>query len=348
MALTVYGAGAIGGITGAALARAGHDVLLVDVERAHVDAMNAHGLTIERADGAVTVPVRAATPDAMPARLDLVLLAVKSHHTPAALETLAPRLAPEGVIVSLQNGLSEELIAARVGAPRTMGCLVNWAADWLAPGRIQHGGEGAFVVGELDGADSPRAREIAALLAAVTETRVTSNIWGYKWAKHVYGAVLFATALVDAHIYDVVERSPEIQHMLACLVAEGIAVADAWGVAVEPFDEFDPAWYRAAAKGDTTARGHAMAAIAAHYRAHTKTKSGIWRDLAVRRRKTEVDGQTAVTAAKARARGVSAPLTARLIELIEDLESGRRPMAWSNLDEMVKVAPPLTRKEMSR
>src|SRR4030095_16191185 len=166
------------------------------------------------------------------------------------------------------------------------GCLVNWAADWLAPGRIQHGGEGAFVVGELDGADSPRAREIAALLAAVTETRVTSNIWGYKWAKHVYGAVLFA---------------------------EGIAVADAWGVAVEPFDEFDPMWYRAAAKGDTTARGHAMAAIAAHYRAHTKTKSGIWRDLAVRRRKTEVDGQTAVTAAKARARGVSAPLTARRI-----------------------------------
>ena len=87
---------------------------------------------------------------------------------------------------------------------------------------------------------------------------------------------------------------------------------------------------------------------AAHYRAHTKTKSGIWRDLAVRRRKTEVDGQTAVTAAKARVRGVSTPLTARLIELIHDLESGRRPMAWSNLDEMVKVAPPLTRKEMSR
>jgi 2-dehydropantoate 2-reductase len=146
----------------------------------------------------------------------------------------------------------------------------------------------------------------------------------------------------------VVERSPEIQHMLACLVAEGIAAADAWGVAVEPFDEFDPVWYRAAAKGDATARGHAMAAIAAHYRAHTKTKSGIWRDLAVRRRKTEVDGQTAVTAAKARVRGVSTPLTARLIELIHDLESGRRPMAWSNLDEMVKVAPPLTRKEMSR
>lgn len=348
MTVTVYGAGAIGGITGAALARAGHDVLLVDAHAEHVAAMNAHGLTVERAAGAFTVPVRAITPDRLGTGLDLVLLAVKSHHTAQAMQTLAPRLEPGGTIVSLQNGLSEELIAAQVGAGRTVGCLVNWAADWLAPGRIQHGGEGAFVLGELDGRETPRVRELAALLAPVSETRVSANIWGYKWAKHVYGALLFATALVDAHVYDVVERSPEVQHMLACLVAEGIFVADAWGVAVEPFDEFDPVWYRAAAKGDAGARGLAMEAIAAHYRKHTKTKSGIWRDLAVRKRKTEVDGQAAVTAAKARARGVPAPLTERLIELINDLEEGRRVMAWANLDELVKVAPPLTRKETSR
>ena len=348
MSVTVYGAGAIGGITGAALARAGHDVLLVDANAEHVAAMNAQGLTIERADGAVTVPVRAITPDALGGGLDRVLLCVKSHHTALAMQTLAPRLAPGGVIVSIQNGLSEELIAAQVGAERTVGCLVNWAADWLAPGRIQHGGEGAFVLGELDGRETARVRELAALLAPVAETRISANIWGYKWAKHVYGAVLFATALVDAHIYDVVERSPEIQHMLACLVAEGIFVADAWGVTVEPFDEFDPVWYRAAAKGDAGARGLAMEAIASHYRKHTKTKSGIWRDLAVRKRKTEVDGQAGVTAAKARARGVAVPLTLRLIELINDLEGGRRAMAWANLDELVKVAPPLTRKETSR
>jgi 2-dehydropantoate 2-reductase len=348
MAVTVYGAGAIGGVTGAALARAGHDVLLVDANAEHVAAMNAHGLTVERADGAVTVPVRAITPDALGGGLDRVLLCVKSHHTALALQTLAPRLDPGGVIVSIQNGLSEELIAAQVGAERTVGCLVNWAADWLAPGRIQHGGEGAFVLGELDGRETARVRELAALLAPVAETRISANIWGYKWAKHVYGAVLFATALVDAHIYDVVERSPEIQHMLACLVAEGIFVADAWGVTVEPFDEFDPVWYRAAAKGDAGARGLAMEAIASHYRKHTKTKSGIWRDLAVRKRKTEVDGQAGVTAAKARARGVAVPLTLRLIELINDLEEGRRAMAWANLDELVKVAPPLTRKETSR
>jgi len=126
MTITVYGAGAIGGVTGAALARTGHDVLLVDRADDHVAAMNAHGLTIERRDGASTVPVRAITPGALGHGLELVLLAVKSQDTPGALAVLAPRLAPAGAIVSLQNGLNEELIARAVGERRTIGCLVNW------------------------------------------------------------------------------------------------------------------------------------------------------------------------------------------------------------------------------
>lgn len=339
MRITVYGAGAIGGITGAALARAGRDVLLVDSHAEHVAAVNAGGLTVETATGAWHARPPAVTPDALGRNLDLVLLAVKSHHTPAALEVLAPRLAAAGAIVSLQNGLSEELIAEAVGAERTVGCLVNWAADWLAPGRIQHGGSGAFVVGELTGEITPRARRLAALLEIVQPSGVTGNIWGCKWAKLVYGALLFATATVDAHVYDVVERSPEVQRMLVALVAEGMAVAAASGVTLEAFDEFDPAWYRAAAAGDGAARERAMTAIAAHYRAHTKTKTGIWRDLAVRRRKTEVDGQLGVLVAKGEALGVAMPVTRRLIALIRDLETGRRAMAWENLDALVAVAP---------
>jgi 2-dehydropantoate 2-reductase len=336
--ITVYGAGAIGGTTGAALAAAGHDVLLVDSFIAHVDAINAGGIIVER-DGVETVTrVRAITPDALGGGLDLVLLAVKSHHTPDALAVLAPRLAPAGTIVSLQNGLSEELIAEAVGASRTVGCLVNWAADWAAPGRILHGGHGAFVLGELDGRITTRAHALGALLSAVETTPVTDNIWGYKWAKLIYGVLLFATALVDAHVYEVVERSPGVQQVLLRVVGEGLAVADRAGVRVEPFDEFDPNWYRAALSGDRAAGELAMAAIAAHYRAHTKTKTGIWRDLAVRRRKTEADGQLGVLLRKGEDLGVPMPLTRRLAALIHDLEDGLRRMDWSNLDALVALA----------
>src|SRR5216683_3622866 len=343
MVVTVYGAGAIGGTTGAALARAGHEVLLVDSYAPHVEAINASGLTVDREGAAATTRVRAVTPDGLGDNLELVLLAVKSHHTADVLRELVPRLATASTVVSLQNGLSEELIAQAIGAGRTVGCLVNWAADWVAPGRILHGGHGAFVLGELDGRITPRVRELAALLSAVEETPVTDNIWGYKWAKLIYGALLFATAVVDAHVYEVVERSPGVKDALVSIVGEGIAVADKAGVRVLAFDEFDPAWYRAALAGDVAARDHAMAAIAAHYRQHTKTKTGIWRDLAVRKRKTEVDGQLGVLVAKGETFGIDMPLTRRLSELIRDLEDGRRQMDWSNLDPLVTLAEKETR-----
>jgi 2-dehydropantoate 2-reductase len=338
MTITIYGAGAIGGITGARLAQAGHDALLVDKAEDHVAAMNARGLTIEARDGSVTIPVRAITPAALGRDLELVLLAVKSQDTPAALEVLAPRLAPDGAIVSLQNGLNEEVIAAAIGARRTVGCLVNWAADWQAPGRILHGGEGALVLGELDGRRSERVQALAKLLDVVAPTRVSDNILGYTWAKHVYGALLVATAVVDAHVYEVVERSPAIQAMLIRLVIENMDVAERAGVRLLAFDEYDPADYRAAARGDGAARARAMASIATHYRAAIKTKTGIWRDLAVRKRKTEVGALLGATVAKARSYGLAMPLTERLIAMIADLENGRRQMSWANLDELVSAA----------
>ena len=338
MTITIYGAGAIGGVTGAALARAGHDVLLVDRAEDHVAAMNAHGLTIESREGSVTVPVRAITPGALDHELGLVLLAVKSQDTSAALEVLTPRLAEAGAIVSLQNGLNQELIAEKIGAPRTVGCLVNWAADWVAPGRILHGGHGALVLGELDGRMSDRVQGLAKLLAVVAPTEVTDNVLGYTWAKHVYGALLVATAVVDAHVYEVVERSPEVQQMLVALVVENMRAAEAAGIRLEPFDEYAPADYRAAARGDLAARQRAMEIIARHYRQHTKTKTGIWRDLVVRRRKTEVGALLGATVAKARTLGLDMPLTERLIAMIEDLELGRRVMSWDNIDELVAAS----------
>ena len=337
MAVTIVGAGAIGGVTGASLTRAGHDVLLVDQAADHVAAMNVNGLSIATPDGVWTAPVRAVIPDGLPATLDLVLLAVKAQHTGAALDRIAPRLHAHGTVASLQNGLNEAAIAARVGQARTVGCLVNWAADWIAPGRIQHGGSGTFAVGELDGELSPRVKGLADLLGAVTPAQVTSNIWGLKWGKHVYSALLVATALVDAHVWEVVERSPEVQRMLVALVAEGMAVADVEGIHLEAFDEFDPAWYRRGRAGDAEAVGRAMTAISTFYRGHTKTKTGIWRDLVVRKRKTEVEAHLGATLERAARHGLALPLTRRLLELIGEIEAGRRPMAWTNLDELVRV-----------
>lgn len=335
MSITVWGAGAIGGITGGALTRAGRDVLLVDTHEAHVAAMQKDGLRVSDPKGDWHVAVRAATPGEVGGPLELVLLAVKAHATASALEQILPHLAEQSVVVSLQNGLNEEIIAARIGPARTIGCLVNWSADWIAPGHIQFGGRGSFLVGELDGGFTPRLTDLCDLLSVVMPAKTTGNIWGCLWAKACFGALLFATALTDETVYDVVERSPEIQRMLVLMVAEAMDVAEAAGVSLESFDEYDPAWYQAGARGDRAAIATAMAAISRFYRSLTKVKTGIWRDLAVRKRKTEVEAQLGVIVEKGKGLGVPTPLLVRVIAMIHQLEEGRRPMSWSNLDELV-------------
>src|SRR6476469_7835267 len=121
MDYVVVGAGAIGGTIGARLARDGRDVLLCDTDAAHVEAVNAHGLAIE---GPVEQFTAAVAAGALPDGLGAVLLAVKAQDTAAALDEIAPRLAPDGFVVSLQNGINEPGIAARIGEERTVGAFV--------------------------------------------------------------------------------------------------------------------------------------------------------------------------------------------------------------------------------
>jgi ketopantoate reductase len=108
-----------------------------------------------------------------------------------------------GYVVSFQNGLNELVIADIVGRPRTVGAFINFGADYMSPGVVNFSGRGAFVLGELDGAITPRIEALQAL-ARVCEPDaiVTDNILGYLWGKLGYGALLFATALTNASICD--------------------------------------------------------------------------------------------------------------------------------------------------
>jgi 2-dehydropantoate 2-reductase len=306
----VVGAGAIGGTVGARLARDGREVLLCDADPEHVAAVNEHGLAIEGPVEEFTVRVRAVSPAALPDRLDAVLLAVKSQHTEAALDTIAPRLAPDGFVVSLQNGVNEPAIAARIGEERTVGAFVNFGADYLAPGRIFVGGRGALYVGELDGRESER---LARLVRDLPDARSTGNILGYLWAKEAYGAMLFATAVSDLSIADALEE-PRYRTLFVRLAQEVLAVAP---VEPEPFDGFD--------RDDLDG---SVDRLVEFNRRSAKTHSGIYRDLAVRKRKTE----TAIL------EDLDGPLLARTLELIHQIEDGGRTCEVANLELLAAYA----------
>ncbi len=326
----VWGAGAIGGTIGAALARAGRDVLLVDRAADHVEAINREGLAITGPIASYSVRARAMTPERLEGVFETVLLCVKGQDTLAATRALAPHLAAEGAVVSVQNGLNEPIIAGIVGPERTIGCFVNFGADYQGPGVVMYGGRGAVVVGELDGRRTPRIESLHELFRSFDADAVlTDNIFGYLWSKLIYGALLFATALTDEPIADVLE-APRYRPMLGALGREIAAVAAAERVRLEPFNGFDPKAFTATAGESALERS--FAEMVAFNRRSAKSHSGIWRDLAVRKRRTEVDAFLAPIAEIADRHGIRTPLTTRLALLIHDLEQGRREQAWATLD----------------
>jgi 2-dehydropantoate 2-reductase len=303
---------------------------LVDTVDEHVAAINRVGLTIEGPIATFTVRVRAFTPDTLAGEWDTIVLATKAHHTEDATRALLPHLTPGGCVISAQNGLNELTIASIVGAARTVGAFVNFGADYMEPGLIHYGGHGAVVIGEIDGTITPRANAIRdAWLDFDSRAVVTPNIWGYLWGKEAYGAMLFATALTNESIADALSNAKYHDRYVA-LAREILAVAEARGVTPEAFDGFDPAAYQPHAPPGAASRS--LDALVAHNRRSAKSHSGIWRDLAVRKRRTEVDAQLGIVVTLGREAGVATPLTARLVELIHEIENGTRSLSLDNLD----------------
>ena len=335
--ILIWGAGAIGGTLGAYWARAGHEVLMVDIVAEHVEACRTTGVNIEGPVEVFNQRVPTVTPEAVNGQFRRIVLAVKALDTTAAVSQLKPHLATDGFVLSAQNGLNEIEIANQVGEERTMGAFVNFGADWLGPGRILFGNRGAVVVGEIAGQRRERTQEMFELLQTFEPDAVlTDNIWGFLWGKLAYGAMLFATSLnMDSMADNFADKSrfPVWRE----LGAEVMDAAAARGVSPVGFDGFDPSSF-ARNVSDDNAR-QSVADIASFNRGSAKTHSGIWRDLAVRKRRTEVDPQIGIIARLSAEVGVTTPAIDRLVELVHDVEAGRREQSSETFNELLKICP---------
>ena len=328
----IWGAGAIGGTIGAYLVRGGCDVTFVDVDASHARAINERGLSITGPFGDFNVGAPACTPEQLEGHWNTVLLCTKAQHTAQAAQALAPHLRPDGVVVSIQNGLNPLILNEHIPPGQVLGSFVNFGADYLEPGVVQYGGRGVVVIGEQDGQLTERARQLHQILQHFEPAAIlTPNVFGYLWSKLAYGALLFATAVTNDSIADALEQ-PEDRAMYTELGREVMRVALAHGIVPEAFNGFDPAAFLPDASG-----GAAQASLdemVAFNRRSAKTHSGIWRDLAVRKRTTEVDAQLGWVVHFGRQHGIPTPLNARLITQIHEIEAGTRELGRGNLAEL--------------
>lgn len=332
--ILIWGAGAIGGTVGAWLKRAGYDVTFVDIDRAHVNRIKDSdaGLHISGVED-FTVTAPAFLPAELTGSWRRIFLAVKAHHTAEAARQLEPFLEKEGYVLSLQNGLCESTIAGVVGEERTLGAFINFYADWMGPGEIHYSNRGAAVIGELNGAMTPRLTMLRQDLCHFEPDVIQSAaLSSWLWGKLAYGSLLFAQATGEMGIADCLDRE-DIRPALTRLASEIVQIADAWQIPLKGFNGFDPEAFRREASADAV--NHTFEQMVAFNRPNSKTHSGIWRDLAIRKRPTEVDGQLGVVVRMAAERHVPCPTLQALIAMIHQIETGERSLSDNNLNELL-------------
>jgi 2-dehydropantoate 2-reductase len=304
---------------------------VVDVVPEHVQAINEQGLLVDGVAGEFRVSIPASLPEQLTGPLDVVLIAVKSAHTDSAVDVIEPHLNDRSLVISLQNGLNPDRIAARLGKERVAGGFINFAADYIAPGHIRYGGVGDYYLGPVDGSADARLKEIASKFDRIMNTVLTDNIMGYLWSKECYGSLLIGTALIDAPVHEILVAR-EHREVLAAAVAEAVEVADASGVTLEDFEPFQAALFRAPL--DWPRLDVFFDRVADRFQKRVKQHTGIWRDLRVRRRKTEVDWLTGEVIRRGETLGLDLPVNRKIVAMIREIENGQREQDWSNLQEI--------------
>src|SRR5213082_2180331 len=265
--IAIMGTGAVGGYAGAHMVQAGEDVTFIDPWPEHVEHMRKHGLRVTHAMNVpeFTVRVRAlhitdAQQIAKEKPFDIAFVCMKSYDTAWATMMIRQYLAPDGYVVSLQNCINEETIAAIVGWGKTLGCIASSITVNLPEPGLMHRGAGkggaahtVFRAGEVHGRITHRAEEIRRLVGYADSAKVTGNLWGERWSKlvaNVMGNGLSAcTGLTGGEML----QSEPIRRFSARLGSEAIRVGQAQGYQLEEILHLAPEMIARAGEGDGTA-----------------------------------------------------------------------------------------------
>ena len=314
MKLCIYGAGAVGGLMAAWLARAGHDVSVV-ARGAHLEAIKRTGLRVRSGGEVQSFSVRAASPRELGPQ-DYVLVAVKAQSLTEVADSIAPLVGSETSIVTAMNGVpwwffdrlpfhdgKERLESLDPGAKlerampteRIVGCVVHLAASTPEPGLISHNMGRKLIVGEPGGKNTARTKRIAeALQAAGFEVIVTGEIEKQFWVKLLGNVSFNPVSALTVSSADRLIQNPQVKSYMVSVMREVLEIGRAVGVDadIDPEARIDMA------------------------RALGQFKTSMLQDLEAGKA-LEIDGLLAGTLEIARKAGVKAPYTESLFGLIK-------------------------------
>ncbi len=346
--IAIVGAGAVGGHVGGHLARTGQDVTLIDPWPEHVEYIKANGIELSGTSEAErhTVPVRALHLTEVEALsreqpIDIAIVSTKSYDTEWATTLIRQYLAPDGFVVSLQNAINEERIAAIVGWGKTVGCIASMIAVELhAPGHIRRnvplGGEEhiVFRIGEPHGRITPRVTEIAEMLRAADSSKATDNLWGERWSKLVANSMRNGLYAVTGHAGGDIDLHDAARRTTIKLAGEAVVVGLAHGYVLEEIYHIEPEILAASGRGETGAFEKLEDILLGQARRSNRAgthRPSMAQDIAKGRR-TEIEFLNGFVCQKAAELGIATPANAAMVELVKRVERGELAPSLENVE----------------
>jgi 2-dehydropantoate 2-reductase len=306
MKIGIYGAGSLGVVLGAYIARKGIPVDLINRNAEHVQALCEHGA---RVTGTVefSTPVHAFTPNKMQGCYDILFLATKQQNNPETVSFLEPYLAKDGVICTLQNGFPEPGIAEIVGEARVVGCVVEWGATLVAPGLSQLTSQPdslTFCLGGLAGKNNTRIEQVKTILEAMCPVKVEDNFRGVRWSKLLINAAFGGISAALGATFGSAVDDKRARYCIQRVIKECIDVARAGGVTLVPVQGKDIV--RLLDYQGPIKKQLAFMIIPLAIKKHRLLKSSILQDIE-NHKKTEVDSINGLVSQYGKQTGVPTP-----------------------------------------
>jgi 2-dehydropantoate 2-reductase len=336
MRTAVLGAGSLGTVVGARLAESGRDVTLIDADRTHVAALRENGARIE-GQMELLQPVTALLPEEVEGEFALVIYLAKSTYDEVAIPGILPHLGAWSMLLTLQNGIPEEQVASFVGRERTLGGAVGWSAELVGPGvsRLTSDPEKMdYDIGELEGPATARLKAIKEVLDGAGTATMTDNLTGIRWTKLLFNVggsgVSAALGSRAGPIWD----SEKASDTAVLIMVEALLTARALGIKMEPMRGADPAILLDIVKADIANARDLLATLTADMR---DSKASMLRDLEDGR-PCEVESINGYLEKKATEASVAAPVNEQVARIIREIEAGKLPLDFSNLD-LIELPP---------
>jgi len=335
--VAVVGAGAIGGIVAAFLARAGWDLEVVCKHRETAERAVSEGFHIFGVQREHRIPLRGVKEiQDLSGPKDVVFLATKANDAMEAGQALLPFLKESSVVVSLQNGVCEDALAEILGRNRVIGCVVAWGASMHGPGDLEITSGGEFVIGSLDGESKARLPLIKQMLDTIAPTRISENIMGELYSKLIINSCINSLGVIAGKKLGELLAMKGARQVFTAIMREAMAVAAAMGIKVEPGGGGKLDYYRFLEGSGVLSRMKRDLLIRIIGFKYRRIKSSSLQSLE-RGRKTEIDYLNGYICARGRKHGVSTPINDAVVRMIKEIEDSQRRMTPENLKDPVFV-----------